>query len=98
MRKLAEKDDIWSAEEKTNGNEKELNPEGKCLVGRTDGHTHRIMKIGPQFWTQNWQFGRKPSHSDRPPHSLISIIASTFENAFSFFFGKGISDVSSVLT
>ena len=88
MRKLAEKDDIWSAEEKTNGNEKELNPEGKCLVGRTDGHTHRIMKIGPQFWTQNWQFGRKPSHSDRPPHSLISIIASTFENAFSFFWQR----------
>ena len=29
--------------------------------------------------------------------AYISIVASTFENAFSFF-GKGVSDVSSVLT
>ena len=73
MRKLAEKDDIWSAEEKTNGNEKELNPEGKCLVGRTDGHTHRIMKIGPQFWTQNWQFGRILYRREQRVHVSTSI-------------------------
>ena len=42
MRKLAEKDDIWSAEEKTNGKEKEENQTQKENVlsdRQTDTHT-----------------------------------------------------------
>ena len=55
-RKISGKN-IWFAEERKNGTGKEENDLGKkmprCV---TDRRTHKIVKIGLEFWTQNSQY------------------------------------------